>query len=328
MAGEHIEHLISTQFDAWPEAVAATARVTVAEPLLFCGSGSSYYLAVVAADVARRLGIQASALPSADCVLEPDLAFPNGIGTVIVISRSGATTEALWAARAARAAGARVLAFPCSPQSPLGEDASQSVVLPQGEDHTVVMIRSFTTLLMALQALLARHRGQSVPEARLRAAGPALVAAGRARLAPWFGERRLRRLVVLGGGVRWGIALEGMLKALEMTDQPAVAFVPLEYRHGPWGALTGDDGVILLTRAVSFSHDRRLTEELRQRTDHVLTVGAGEADVAWPAEEALADLWTGPLAIAPLQVLAWRWALSVGLDPDRPPNLTKVVDLS
>jgi glucosamine 6-phosphate synthetase-like amidotransferase/phosphosugar isomerase protein len=39
------------------------------------------------------------------------------------------------------------------------------------------------------------------------------------------------------------------------------------------------------------------------------------------------DLWNGPLALVPLQVLAWELAIRAGEDPDAPANLSKVVRL-
>jgi glucosamine 6-phosphate synthetase-like amidotransferase/phosphosugar isomerase protein len=93
--------------------------------------------------------------------------------------------------------------------------------------------------------------------------------------------------------------------------------------------------VFLLAQRHTALQDRRLAEDLAQRTPHVVVVGPKGWDGGHPVAEveeitypaALDDLWAGPLVTVPLQAFAWWWAMASGRDPDHPTNLTPVVEL-
>ncbi len=328
--------LIEQQGEAWGDA-ASQAGSLPSGPVLLTGSGSSYYAALTAAAIGQRLGLTVEARPAADIVTEPAVAL-KGIKALVAVSRSGRTTEAVWAAEAAVAHGAYVVAATCHPERELAARAHAVWAAPSAEDDTVVMLRSFTSLLVLLQAAMARAAGLRAGLASaLQRAWPAW----RDQAVRWgeeSGAPAPRRAVVLGGGVRWGIALEGMLKATEMSNQVVHAYVPLEYRHGPWGSLTADDAVFVLTQQVTAVHDRQLVADLRRRTPHVVVIGppstaGGPEDAGLPRVRRLCypagvgDLWAGPLVVVPLQAFAWWWAMASGQDPDAPQNLQPVVKL-
>ncbi|MDA8198780.1 MAG: SIS domain-containing protein [Thermaerobacter sp.] len=334
--GEWTRTLIKRQADAW-EAAASAAGSLPDGPVLLTGSGSSYYAALTAAAIGERLGLSVAARPAADIVTEPAVALA-GIRTLVVVSRSGHTTEAVWAAEAAAVRGVFLVAATCHPERELAARAHAVWAVPSAEDDTVVMLRSFTSLLVLLQAAVARAAGMADPPlAALLRAWPAWHEA----VTHWLEEPRdvaPRRAVVLGGGVRWGIALEGMLKATEMSNQVAQAYVPLEYRHGPWGSLTDEDIVLVLTQRGTAQHDRQLVADLTRRTPHVVVIGpeGGEGANQAPGAPmvrrityplAVDDLWAGPLVVVPLQAFSWWWAMASGQNPDDPQNLEAVVKL-
>lgn len=328
--------LIENQGDAW-EAAAAGVGPLPDGPVLFTGCGSSYYAALTAAAIGERLGLPVQARPAADIVTEPAVALA-GVRTLVVVSRSGQTTEALWAARAAIARGVGVIAATCHGEQALAGHAQTVWAAESADDDTVVMLRSFTSLLVMLQAAVAQTAqiADEPRESLQRAWTP-----WRDTVLQWMAEPRgavVRRAVMLGGGVRWGIALEGTLKATEMSNQVAQAYVPLEYRHGPWGSLTEEDVVFVLAQRATAVHDRRLVADLARRTPHVVVIGpegwdGGGADPAAPAVRCLTypayvgDLWAGPLVAMALQAFSWWWAMASDRDPDAPQNLQPVVTL-
>ena len=145
-----------------------------------------------------------------------------------------------------------------------------------------------------------------------------------------------RRLYILGAGARYGIALEGALKSLEMANENAYAFGPLEFRHGPWGSVSDDDLIVVLGQTVYARHERQIVQDLAQRTSRLLVI----AHESWfdqapgiPGHRLVLpgkgdDLWMGPLAVIPLQWIGWHWAVNTGRNPDAPRDLTAVVDLN
>lgn len=331
--GQRTRQLIRQQGEGWAAAAAAVGPLP-AGPVLLTGSGSSYYVALTAAAVAQRLGLRVSACPAADIVTEPEVALA-GQQALVVISRSGHTSEAVWAAEAARRRGLAVVALTCHGEAALAHCADIVWAAEAADDGTVVMLRSFTTLLAMLQAAVAHTAGLGV--APLAAAWPDWRDSGALGWLdePSAGAKRPRRAVMLGGGVRLGVAWEGMLKAAEMSNQVAHAYAPLEYRHGPWGSLSPDDIVFVLAQRATAAHDRKLVSDLCQRTPQVVVVGPEGWDggklapsvrqLSYPAE--VDDRWAGPLVAAPLQAFSWWWAMASGRDPDAPANLTAVVEL-
>lgn len=333
--GEQVSELIRGQAASWTNALERAEPLPAGIRYLLVGSGSSYYVALAAAAVARRLGVQADALPAADLCLEPDVALAE-VDQVVVISRSGATSEALWATSNAKRRGRRVLALTADPASELAQSADVTAASSAWDDPTVVMIRSFTGFLVYLQAAIARTIADptSLDEVRMIPEGfEAAYRAGRT-LVDAIGTDEPERIVILGGGVRWGVALEGMLKLTEMAHVAVTAYNPLEFRHGPRGALSPDDLVVLLGQTAFADAEGRVLEDIAGQTQRLAVIAAP----AW-FEQSQArvtrcelpqhpgDMWAGPLATVPLQLLAWHMALMRGHDPDHPANLGKVVRL-
>ncbi len=336
--GEHVRALIRGQGQLWPLAVNAIQNLEItaewgSPPYLLVGSGTSYYLAQAAAEIALRLGLEAGATSASDVVLEPER-WLNTPGTVIVISRSGETSEALWALKTVKEFGRRAVALVCNPRTSAERVADHTLCLDGADDATVVMIQSFTTMLSALQATWAKLVGRD-PEAAVPPAG-AIVPLLEAADSAWktFTDG-CRRVYILGAGIRQGVALEGALKIQEMSGVAAFVFSPLEFRHGPRGSVTADDAVIVLGQEKWAADEWRVLADMAGQTRRLAAIArpawflAGDPAVGrieLPAS--VPDLWLGPLAVIPLQWLAWRLAMEHGADPDAPRNLTKVVEIS
>ncbi|WP_053957979.1 SIS domain-containing protein [Sulfobacillus thermosulfidooxidans] len=332
MRGTQVYHLIHHQAEAWHATLPWAQPLPFSGPYIFSGSGSSYYLAQTAAHFARFLGLEARAVASTDILLEPEIAL-RGTGCLIIISRSGTTSEALWALQAAREADWRTVAVTCHPDSPLAAHAEHLILSPEGEDATIVMVQSFSSMLFILQQVLQLTATVSRVSEELVAAVDDMVQQAEAVIPPLLAAHPPRRLYVLGSGVRYGIAQEGALKAQEMSNQCAMAYAPMEFRHGPWGSITPDDLIVVLGQTRHRSHERTVVRDIAHRQGQVLVIaqpdwhhsGADYSAIQLPAS--CPDVALGPLAVIPLQYLAWQWTLLVNKDPDHPVNITQVVEL-
>ncbi|MCL5967200.1 MAG: SIS domain-containing protein [Firmicutes bacterium] len=328
MGDGRVRQLISIQEQRWSEALhsARVEPLSLSPPLLFVGCGSSYYLAQAAASVARGLGITASAAAAGDVWSDPTASLLGAKG-VIVISRSGTTSEALLAIDVIRTCGVPVHVLTCNADTALAAAADYATVL-NADDDTVVMIQSFTTMLMWLQAWLMRMQGRdAAPFFRPGLAAEVLGAAE--PLVKDLLETIPRRTVYLGAGVRFAIAQEGALKALEMGGAPVLWYEPLEFRHGPWGLIDEGDVVWLLRLGDRAEGEVPLIADIEARGARVVEiVRVGQE---YPRHDVIRlpqnvpDLLAGPLAVIPLQLYAWTLAVALGRDPDHPRNLTKVV---
>jgi glucosamine--fructose-6-phosphate aminotransferase (isomerizing) len=298
-------------------------RLRRAPRVIITGAGSSLYIAQVAAFAMReRAGLAAEAQPLSEVLLRPGAVLAGQAWAdqpVVVVSRSGSTTEALEVLRAARARGQYTVAVTCRPEAPMAGLADLTLAVPEGDEEAIVMTRSFAgqaALLLGLAARLgngdlAAHLDR-VPE-RWGELGPyldhafALAAAGPSRL------------VVLGAGAAFGLANEAVLKATETSQIPASAFHPLEFRHGPMSVCEPGVVVVGLLGGSGEPDERRVLDESGDLGATTLALGPeGPGADLDPTARLL-------LALHVLQALALGIAVRRGLDPEQPRHLEQVV---
>jgi glucosamine--fructose-6-phosphate aminotransferase (isomerizing) len=343
----HTYREIVSQPETWERALAATAAgweraaatlgLTGEEQFLLAGSGTSLYLAEAAAQVMQeRTGRTAVAVPASEVFLSPASTVPAGVPLLaFVLSRSGSTSEAVRAARHLRehVPSARVVAVSCRPDSELARHAHAAIELPDADERSVVMTRSFTSMLLALGVIAAALGGDTAAHAELERL-PGLARAGMAD-AEAFAERlgedtALDAFVYLGLGPTLGLAREGTLKLKEMTQVPCEAYGALEFRHGPISIVEPGHAVVLLGGTREEEYLPALERELARHGAHVARISphaSAAAATALRLPDGLSDVARGPLYLPPVQLLAYHRARTLGLNPDEPRNLDQVVVL-
>jgi glutamine---fructose-6-phosphate transaminase (isomerizing) len=345
-AGEAISAAIGAA-RAVPDGVRSTLRN--AERIVLTGAGSSYYLAQSAAAVGREAaGLPVVAAPLSDVLLRPAGVFSRTAGSeaVVVISRSGSTSEALSVATQSRAAGRPTFGVTCRAASPLAGLVDSALVSPAGDESAIVMTRSFGSMLALLLRLIAdlgapAGLGEDIDRSPLHW-GEAVDAAATGRR---LGERDWLRVVVLGGGPAFGIASEWGLKLTETCQVPAYAYQPLEFRHGPMSLCEPGVLVVGLLGGPAARDEARVLDECRALGAEtwalvnepslapvvggaVSGVGGAVSGVGGAVSVVGAGLdpaATLPLLLYPGHALALTLALTRGLDPDRPRHLSQVV---
>jgi glucosamine--fructose-6-phosphate aminotransferase (isomerizing) len=336
---------IKGQPDAWAatlpaarEAWGRIARDVTLEPgtrLLLVGCGTSLYLAQAAAHAMQEAtGRQAAAVPASEVFLSPASTIPAGAPLLaFVISRSGETSEGVLAAEHLARSGAAVVAVTCRPQSTLARCTEHVVGLAHADERSVVMTQSFTSMLLALQAIAAIVAGDAGLAAqldRLPALGRDGMAAAEATAEQLADNLELDSFVFLGLGPNYGLAQEATLKLKEMTQTVCEAYNPLEFRHGPISVVRPGTAVVILEGEREREYIADVERDVRALGAHVTAIApyAGEgvdASVTLPPD--LGDLARGVLYMPVLQLLAYRRATTRGLDPDRPRHLEQVVVL-
>jgi glutamine---fructose-6-phosphate transaminase (isomerizing) len=301
-------------------------RLRAADRIVLAGAGSSYYVAQVAASAMRLAGrLPAFAVPLSEVLLRPGGVFADGPPArqpVVVISRSGTTTEALDVVERARSLGHHVTAVTCRPDSRMAALADASLAVPQADEAAIVMTRSFA----ALTSLLLRMAARLSPDRRF---GEDLdrVPAAWEETAPQV-ERALElaaeapsRVVVLGGGAAFGVANEAVLKLTETSQVPAAAFEPFEFRHGPISVCEPGMLVAALLGGPTTEAERRVVDESAALGATTWALGP-----SGPGAD-LHELARLPLLLHPLQALALAVAHRRGRDPEAPRHLSQVVVL-
>lgn len=343
----HTYNEIQNQPRSWERTVPATReqwtrlseRVKVAEDahFLFIGCGTSLYIAQSAAHAFQEVtGRPATAVPASEVFLSAESTVPgNEPVLAFVISRSGATTEALIAAEylTRQRENAQVIGITCNSGTALAGRAQHIIELPHASEQSVVMTQSYTSMLLGLQTVagLIAGDGRLLDELdRL----PGLLRtqlSGQEQFARNLGENLdQQRFVYLGLGPNYGLAQEGNLKLKEMTQVPCEAYNPLEFRHGPISTVTEGTALVLLEGVREREYVTSVEADMKRYGAYLAVLspyGSEHADVALQLPEGLSDVARCVLYLPALQLIAYYRALALGLDPDQPRNLNQVVVL-
>lgn len=307
--------------------------------VLFTGCGSTYYLSIIAANLFQTLtGVPAQARPASELVLFPDIVFATQESTLLIaISRSGTTTETIDAMKWFKAKiGGPVVVVTCDGDTPLGELADVRLVAGDAQEESVAQTRSFSSMLVLVEALCGALAGQ--PVAALLASLPASCEHLLTSYAPLAqslgGVPDLQRFFFLGSGFLYGMACEAMLKMKEMSLSYSEAFHCLEFRHGPMSMVNEQTLMVGLLSEPVQAHEAAVLRQMHERGAHVLALS--EHGSGLPASDRVHEVvlqsglptWARTVLYLPvLHLLAYHRAIFNHQNPDRPAQLTAVVTL-
>jgi glucosamine--fructose-6-phosphate aminotransferase (isomerizing) len=309
-------------------------------PWLFLACGSSYYLSQLVATLwTRQLQVPCSAVPASEFLFAPEETLRRtGAQQVVLVSRSGETTEVLRAARLLEAdRSILTLGVTCSAESPLEKLCARTLKLTWANEKSTVMTRSFTSMLVAFQRLGAKFAG----DLELISALDRLPE----QVQPWleanagkiqdFGEkRRFADFIFLGQGEQYWMAQEAGLKITEMSSSYAQVYHTLEFRHGPRSIAGRDTLITFLLSEAAAEEETLLVSEMKELGAATFVVTNRAAEALERASDLLIELRMNepefarlaPMAI-PAQLLGTAVGLRKGLNPDAPKNLSRVVTL-
>jgi glutamine---fructose-6-phosphate transaminase (isomerizing) len=318
--------------------------------ILIAGTGTSRHAGVIAKFMLEGLAHIPTAVEFSS-ELQYGSSLPGPDALVIVISQSGETSDTVSALRAARSAGARVLAISNVSDATMMADADYGLHTKCGPERSIPSTKAFTAqlaalYLLALTAALARER-LTAAEYDARLAELLEIPAKIERTLE--NDALCRRLageaagcekfIYVGRGIHRGVALDGALKFKETTYRSAEAYAGGELWHGPLA--TVDLSTALLLLAAHDARDPRSQPRYAQTLSNLRSLkGRARATIAIAlqgdtAVEKAAD-FTVPvpatneyllplLEIVPLQLFAYYLAIQLGHDVDHPRNLTKAV---
>ncbi|MFB7381292.1 SIS domain-containing protein [Kitasatospora purpeofusca] len=285
----HVDAEIASQPDCWRRALELTPRglPEPGERVAVIGCGTSLYMAQAYAALREDAG-----LGETDAFAASEFPHRRRYDRVLAITRSGTTTEVVEAL--GRVASGETVAVTADGATPVAGAARSLVVLDFADERSVVQTRFATTALVLLRARLGLAPADLPRQAELALAEPLPEGAAAAR-----------QFTFLGAGWTCGLAHEAALKVREASYSWAESYPAMEYRHGPVS-------VTAPTSAVWFfgAPPAGLEDEVR----------ALGATVSVSPLDPLADLVRA-------QRLAVEVAVSLGLDPDRPRNLTRSIIL-
>jgi len=345
--GSHTRAELLSQPVAWADALAHLAsrfddlrafwNAGKFEQIVVTGCGSPYYAALSIAAAMRQSGLNAVATPASEVWLDPRAAYPAGRRTLLVVlSRSGETTELLRACAAFRARGeGEVLTITCTPDSTLSKTGDVDLVLAAGREESFAQTRAFTVMLigaLTCAGLWANDAALLADLQRLPDACADVIARHAASMQAYGANPGFDRFYFLGSGARHGLACEVSLKMKEMSISHSEPFHFLEFRHGPQTMAAPSALVIGMVSRERAAHERAVLADMRALGAATLEIGESGGAEQSPGAAALpagiGDAARGLLYVVVGQLLALEHALALGRNPDRPHNLHAVVKLS
>lgn len=303
---------------------------------IFTGCGSTYYLSLASAAIWQSLTLRrSSGRPASELWLFPNSIISDSSTLLVAVSRSGYTTETLRAIEAYKQKGHQdVLAITCYPEKPMASETEYVLAAEHAGEESVAQTRSFSNMFLLTQiaAGITAHDQDFIQ--RL-AAVPGFFD-GLIRkyesLAKNLGENpNLERFVFLGSNHNYGLAAEGMLKMKEMSLSSSEVFHFLEFRHGPKSVVAPDTLIIALIHDGARDQEIKVLAEMKDLGATTLAIADSavgiQADYVVELGTGLDSQARAVLQLPFMQLLAFYHSKSKGLNPDRPQNLTAVVEL-
>jgi len=350
MPGEHTLQEILSQPRTWSETETRLRESRLLEtfadlfsprsPWLFVGCGSSYYLSrLIAALWTKHFSIAATGVPASELLFAPDETLRRlGAEQIVLMSRSGETTEVLRAAELLRGRKTvQTLGVTCNPKSVLEELCTHTFKLTWADEASTVMTRSFSAILLAFQRLGLQFVGNHELSAaldQLPRRGQAWLNTHAKKIRAFAARNKFADYVFLGQGAHYWLAQEAGLKVTEMSSSYAQVYHSLEFRHGP-RSIAGPSTLITLFISEAAAEEEtllvkelkelgagicvvvnRVTSELRKYSDLLIELGLEGPEFARYAVSAI-----------PAHLMGTAIGLRKGLNPDAPKNLTRAVVL-
>jgi glutamine---fructose-6-phosphate transaminase (isomerizing) len=310
-----------------------------ADEWIFVGCGSSYYVAQAAAwSWTAVTGQRAKAVPASELLFFPDQVLGSANCQPVLISRSGHTTEILRAADyLEKERNIRTMGVSCATGQDLQRRVTSTLLLPAADERSTVMTRSFSTMLVGLQALGAWLAGrQDFLQALKQMPRQAQQALDRLqpRIQEFASSNEFGDYVFLGQGPFFGIASEGQLKVTEMSCSYAQVFHTLEFRHGPKSIVSPQTLLVFFLAESTGKDEQEVLVEMKGLGGVTLVITNRANENVRIAADVLIELDLDVPEVARLvpyilaaQLMGLYLGLKRGFDPDEPRHLSRVVVL-
>ncbi len=303
--------------------------------------GTAFHAGLVGKYVFERLGIRAAADLASE--FESRAALLDRGTLVIAVSQSGETADTLHAVKAAKRNGNKVLAVTNTLGSSITREADYTLYTHCGPEIGVASTKAFLGQLIAFYMLavnFSHARGITDPQkaeqlCRQLLLIPDLIEKTMAlenkieKLTEAFSSKE--HYLFIGRDLSYPIALEGALKIKEISYVHAEGYAAGEMKHGPIAII--EKGMPVLSLALSSQSLDLIKgniEEAKARGADIIAVVDEESKKTVKARHYLEvpqinELFSGALAVIPLQLFAYYIALQRKCDIDKPRNLAKSV---
>jgi len=262
---------------------------------------------------------------------------------LLAISQSGETADTLEAIREAKRKGALAIGIVNTVGSTIARETDAGIYNHAGSEIGVASTKAFISQLTALALLtvfLGRQRGLSLSEGRQIAeelqnlpeklASILKQADAIQQLAEKYADSR--DFLYIGRKYNYPIAFEGALKLKEVSYIHAEGYGAGEMKHGPLAMIEDTFPTIAIALKDSV-YEKMISniQEIKARKGPIIAIAnEGDENIHDFSEDVISipttiEMLSPILSIVPLQLFSYYFALSKGLNVDRPRNLAKSV---
>lgn len=308
-----------------------------ADKIILTGCGTAYHAALVGKRYFEELAkIEASVEYAGELRYTRPVISKNTV--LIAVTQSGETADTVEVARLFKGLGAKIFAVTNSMHSAITRLADVSVPIAAGSEICVAATKSYSgqiaaLLLLALQ--LADSEQYKNVSAMLNAAPELILQTLQSIDIYALAEMcaRASGVYFLGRGIDYAVALEGSLKLKEVSYLAGGGYPASELKHGTLALIDGR------TLSVFIINDPDLAAKSANAVEQTISRG-GMVAVITCIDEVRAQFtgraeviklpkcekFISPLvSAAAMQYLAYRTAVVLNRDPDKPRNLAKSV---
>jgi glucosamine--fructose-6-phosphate aminotransferase (isomerizing) len=264
---------------------------------------------------------------------------------VIAISQSGETADTLAAVRLAKEKGAKVIGICNVVGSSIPRETDAGVYTHAGPEIGVASTKAFTTqvTVLAMMAFEIGHKKGVISGSFYKELITELVSIpSKIEKALKVNEQAIELSAVfqnchnalyLGRGYLFPVALEGALKLKEISYIHAEGYPAAEMKHGPIALIDENMPVVVVATRGDDTYEKIINniQEIKARKGKVISiVTEGDeiirkmSDYVLEVPETL-PVFSGLLAVIPLQLLSYHIAVLRGCNVDQPRNLAKSV---
>ncbi|BCU68161.1 glutamine--fructose-6-phosphate aminotransferase [Sulfolobales archaeon HS-7] len=293
------------------------------------GNGTSLHAGLIASYYLGEMGIQSHVVSAAEF---PYYSLENvTTGSVIIaISQSGETSDVIKSVKLAKIRGAVIIGVTNSVGSRLALESNVYLPITAGPEMAVPATKTFTSTLIALRTLSlyvglnsgkAGNRDIADFESRIRALSSFIkdsLNAFEEEAETAASKIESASLYVTSSGINYPLALEGALKLKEAAGTHAEGIQLGELLHGPITLTLRGHPVIAIKPAETAAEDlfNKVIKTVTDREGKVFVIKV-EKTFGW-------DLSPVVNAI-PIQLVAYKLGVRLGLPIDTPPGLVKAV---
>jgi glucosamine--fructose-6-phosphate aminotransferase (isomerizing) len=306
--------------------------------VVLVGCGTSYHAGLTGGRIFHAIsGLNGVVLPASEVLFGARPPYDVRIKTLLIaLSRSGETSETVWAVEKLKRMDARLktVAITCRESSELGQLCDMSLAFPSVHEEGVISTRSHTSMLLAIQTLVSWVAANETFGGEL------------ARLPELFELKKYQtevqkavalkpqHITFLGSGPFYGLAAANALQVREMANQSSDFMHLLEFRHGAQSSVLPNTLIVAYVSDTLRKAEEEMIREIAVMRGPRMIICAEADNKTKMGTEFVFELGTAcsemarPCLASPIgQLFGFYLGISRGVNPDRPKHVQPVVKL-